>query len=289
MSIGVVYALVAAIGYSLRSYIFKLAVNKGYDPALVQLVYRIISIPISIIFLLLLKNSSLYTSFEPSYVLLLVCSITVSFLADRSVDYGFAKLDISVASLFAQLSPLFAIIVSFVLLHEVPGNISIVGILIIVVTSLWFSSVLNSKATEKTDRRGAFGIIAGQFLYNVNGVMLRTFAIIMGELSYIFYFSIGLAVLYSITAVRRGSLKILKTNRKSLSILIVYGVISYFPFLFTMLAFKNILIPVAFALTSLSLIFTILMGYLFLGERKDLYKKLAAGMTMLAGGILSTF
>ena len=290
MSIGIIFALVAAVGYSLRSYFYKAVIKQGVTRNIYLLSYRFLSIPYSLFLIWILKDSSLNTDIRATDMLLIALSVLVSFFADISYYHGFSKIQLSVASIFSRVAPVFSLIISFIFLKETPKAMPMIGIFIIVSISLWLVKTLKTKEGKKNDKNGILSVLTGQVLYTINGTFIRYFYVLIGGFSYMFYFSVISTLLILIPTIRSKEFSTLKNiNKRGLFTLIVLDIVSMISFTASIIAFGNVLAPVAYALTSFGFIFTFVLGYVFLGERDNILKKIIATITMIVGGLLASF
>jgi drug/metabolite transporter (DMT)-like permease len=68
---------------------------------------------------------------------------------------------------------------------------------------------------------------------------------------------------------------------------VIYGVIYYYLYLFAY-SFKEAEISIIFPITQLGMLVALALGYVWLGEKTDLKKRIAASAVMIAGAILVT-
>lgn len=278
----------AALGYSVRGAIYKLVVKNGFTNNISQIAYRLFSIPISVC-LLLLNSKQLYTNLNLKLVLYFIFIVVSTFIADKYYYRSIEKTGISFVSIISKCAPIFSIIISYLFLGESLNNISLLGILLIVSASVWTSKTLNSSNLKLKNKKAVIDIIKAQLLYTINSYIMKEMFEIMGAINFILYFSLLLLVPLFIKARKTKSLNIFKKNLnlKSTAILFLFANFSYIPFIANVNAIGRIMLPVAFALTSFSLIFTILLGYAFLGEKENLKEKVMAILGMLLGGYLT--
>ncbi|MFH1543052.1 MAG: EamA family transporter [Patescibacteria group bacterium] len=288
MSIGIVYALVAAIGYSFRSLLYKMVERHGFDRNLFLLSYRIFSIPISLFILKLSDAQSLFLDFKSNVFSLIIIVVLISYIADSLYFYGFSRIEMTLSSIFSRVAPVFSLIVSFLLLHEMPKSIAVFGIILIVAVSIWVAKSMVSKAKTQNEGRGVIAFIVGNMLYTLNGTLISQIYAVSGGMSFVFFFSLLTCGIYLVSSIKDGSFSKLKgKNVKQYLLLFTLNFVAIISFFSNVEAFGTILVPVAYALTSFGFIFTFLLSYIFLGERENLIKKIIATFGMLIGGFLT--
>lgn len=183
---------------------------------------------------------------------------------------------------------MFSLLVSYIFLHELPRSASMFGILVIVVASIGLSSMLHKVSGLKYDQKSIWLIIVSQIFYTLNSVILNQISARVGEINCVFYYSGVAAFTFLLAGLRTKTFSSLTGKSfKAYIMLFIFSVMSFFPFLTAVYAYRMLMLPVAYALVSFSLVFTVILGYLFLGEKEGLLEKAITGALMLLGGLMA--
>lgn len=286
---GIFCAVASALGYSLRSFLYKILVKKGFDRNLIQFAYRAVSVPIGFALLAVFSQNLFSAKGGTHDYLLMLIPVTIGVVADLFYYKSVEKVDLSIAALISRMSPLISLVLGYVFFKEVPHLIAIIGVFVIVLTSLWLNSTMKKSINSTNFSKKDLGnLFASNILYTLIGLMMDDISGRIGTVQYFLFYSILNTFIFGLLSAKTGSFHLLKNkSTKSLLLLFVYPFIAATPFLTTIVAFSNLMAPVAYALTSFSLIFSIMLGYIFLGEKDNIKKKIVGSLTMLAGGYLT--
>ena len=288
MILGVLLAFATALGYSVRALMYKLVEGYGFKRPVIQLSYRFLSIPVSLLLLSVFKDNSVNQGLNLEGLILLGVAGIIGYVADVSYYTGFSRVEMSLATLFCRLSPIISLLLSYLFLRELPNSSAIIGIFIIVLASLWLSRSLHKVPGLKYDRKAIGFIVGSQIFYNINSIIINQICAMSSEISFIFYFSVIASCFFLIDAIRSKSYHSLRGKSfKAYGMLLIFSVISFLPFLTAVYSYRMLMLPIAYALVSFSLVFTVILGYLFLGEREGLIQKAITGVAMLVGGYLA--
>lgn len=287
MLLGVLLALATALGYSFRALMYKLVEGYGFKRPIIQFSYRFISIPFSLLLIFVFRKTGAAQNLNSDVILLLGISGVIGYVADVSYYTGFSKVEMSLAALFCRLSPIISLLVSYIFLRELPNASAIVGIFVIVMASVLLSRALQRVPNLSYDKKAISLIIASQVFYNIDSVIITKICGVIGQLNLIFLYSIITSCFFLVDAIRTKSYKCLpRKSIKAYGMLFLFSIISFFPFLTAVYAYRMLMLPVAYALVSFSLVFTVILGYLFLGEKEGILQKALTGAMMLLGGWL---
>lgn len=197
---------------------------------------------------------------------------------------------LSVSLPMLSLTPLFLVILSYVMLKEMPTVSGFIGILLIVVGA-YVVNIKNGKGFFAPFKsllkiKGSLYVIIVAFVWAITANLfkigiLSSNAIYFSALVYSF---ISLIMLPLFFVNLNKNLNEMKQNFKMLFFL---GVSSAFMISASSYAMIGAIVPYVISLKRSSLVFSIFIGYLFFNE-KDIKNALAGTVIMLIGGILIT-
>jgi transporter family protein len=288
MNIGVLCAISSALLYPLREVFFKHLLKKGFDRNIIQFSYRTISIFIAFLIIAFSKSESIFLSFDYTFIMLIVAAGILGFLADSLYYKALSNLEIGVASILGKVSPVISLLISFIFLKELPNEFSIFGIILMVGASIWVVRFITDSGKGGLKNKYVLSQIGGMTLYILISLITRNLSSRIGVVNYVLYYSIVASPTFLISSLKSESFALLKKqNLKNLTLLFVYSIFAFAPLLISTIAYKEIMLPVAYALSSFSIIFTMVFGYIFLDEKENLFNKAIAGGIMLLGGWLA--
>lgn len=223
-------------------------------------------------------NISLASLFDVSGWMFLVLSLS--------------KTDLSVFGPLNAYKVVFSLLLAVVFLHELPNAQGLIGVLIIIL-----GSFLLTPSNQPTQPRRMVSLLKDKgvqarflsiALFSVGTIFLKNAAILGGPLSTLIFWSLiglPLAMLSNYLLLPHSMLSYLSTSKPySITILIV-GVMVFLMQYFTLVLLSKMLIAYALALFQLGMVIQVLIGYKVFNE-KDIGKKLAASVVMMAGSVM---
>lgn len=285
---GIVLALLAAVMFSLRSFLTKkLAIT--YDANVITAISRIISLIPLVVAMLLFTTSPKLTAPLPVLVLAIFFILAGSF-ANVLQAKAVKEMPVSTFSSINQIGVFFSAMVSGLILKEYPNFIESACIIMIVVLAASISSPnqsLRSMIRNLKGDRAFLYIILSQLAYSASGVFVRYWLQIDDPFLITFYLSIGFAAVPLPSAIK--SIRSENISKKQIfsPTMIGLGLVTAGAILFNFMAKKFVYASIVDTILSSSIVFTLLLGFIFLNEKfsKKMYMKFAAiavGIALIA-------
>lgn len=199
-----------------------------------------------------------------------------------------SKLSVSLPML--SLTPLFLVVISYIMLKEMPTNAGLIGIILIVVGA-YIVNIKNGKGFLEPFKslftvKGSVYVIIVAFIWSITANLFKMGIIASNAVYFtvLVYFFISLVMLPLFFVKYGEKLAQIKTNFRMLLFL---GISSAIMIAFSSYAMVYAIVPYVISLKRSSLIFSIFIGYLFFNE-KNIKNALTGTIIMLIGGVLIT-
>ena len=285
------YAIYFAVIKAVNFYIFK-KLTRDFSP-ITQLVNTFLfSIPFAFVILLIFFQIPAVT---PSFYFFVFCSAALDLVAFFLTFKAFKMEDISLLAPLSAFIPVFSLIFAALFLHEYPGALKIMGILLVVVGTY----VLNLSDTKKgifkpitrlfSSRALIFFLIAN-FIWSITPLFQKKAILATSPVTPLYVSFVGFCIItalsFGIALLKRE--KIFINTRKNWKILSIHGFIGTTSQMTAFTAFA--LAPLAYSLSlfNISTLVTIGIGAVFLKEHKTKDRFFGA-LIMIAGSILIIF
>lgn len=259
------------------------------DWLLLVLVEDIFIVPFMLILIFLLGG---IPSLSPKFYLLMFASSILDTVAAVASTLAISISPISLISPISSFNPVFTTIIAAFTIHEVPGLTKLLGIIIVVLGAylLNVSDIRKGLFTpfkKLFSNRGVQLFLLANFLWGVTPIFQKQ-AIFQTQplmpLFPSFFGTILVAIfLFPIVALRtRNTFKQIKNNWKLLLLLAPFSALAQWA-AFTAFSLANL--GLVTSVFKLSILFTILWGFLFFREERIWERLLGAGV-MIIGTIL---
>ncbi|MBI3035593.1 DMT family transporter [Candidatus Woesearchaeota archaeon] len=198
--------------------------------------------------------------------------------------------ELSVSLPMLSLTPLFLVVLSYIMLKEVPTNAGFIGITLIVIGA-YIVNIRNGKGFFEPFKsllkiKGSSYVVAVAFIWSITANLFKMGIIASNAIFFTFlvYFFISLMMLplFFVDANKR-----LNEIRQNFKPLLFLGVSSAFMIALASYAMAYAIVPYVISLKRSSLIFSIFIGYFFFNE-KNIKNALIGTIIMLIGGVLIT-
>ena len=197
--------------------------------------------------------------------------------------------DISLVMPLVAFTPVFILLVEYVLLGEVPQGIGLWGILLIVLGAY----VLNLKRgasgilepiTSLADDRGALYMLGVAALWSISATVEKIAVVESSPGFYLTFLSLGFAVIFMPVLVFRVDEPLVKL-RKSWLALLGAGVLTGLMAAFQMQAIEETpLVNYVIAIKRAGMLVSVIAGWLFFNEKNILFR--ALGALLMVGGVV---
>lgn len=259
---------------------------KGVNSSIVVWVLYAFAIPFLLVFLYFSFpeniSNNLYWIIPLNSILLLISSYMLLEALQAS------KISVSLPML--SLTPLFLVLLSYIILKEIPSAWGFVGILLIVVGA-YIINIKNGKGFFEPFAalfkiKGSLYVIVVSFIWSITATLykkgiIESNPVYFTSMTYLFTSAIMLPFLFFNF---RGKLTELRQNIKMLLFL---GAASAFMTLLSSYAMLFTLASYVISIKRSSLIFSIFIGYFYFKE-KNIKNALIGTVIMLIGGVLIT-
>ena len=199
--------------------------------------------------------------------------------------------DLSISIPMLSFTPIFLLFVSYILLREFPSLQGLAGIFIVVVGSyiLNISSVKSGffeplKSIFKN--KGVFYMLIVAFLFSVTASLSKSGINLSNPAYFIFIHYLFASIILLVLFFRKFK-KDIKQIKKNSGYFFIIGVAVAFSEIMTATAFKLEIVPYVISLKRTSVIFSVLIGYLFLKE-KNFKHAIIGSVIMFIGAVLIT-
>ncbi|MEI7579282.1 MAG: EamA family transporter [bacterium] len=280
---GIIYALSGAFFIALMNFFSKIFAGKAKNPIIISGIFQIIA---GLFFCILIFFEKPHFDFSPTTFLLIGTTVTVYTIANLAGFFAFQLIDVSLCSIIDQLSLVVSYIGSLLIFSESNTLSKMFGVALIILGNI----VLVSKLSASKDlKKGILLRLVFAFCGAIGGLVdskIQTDKLVSINLySLIDWIFPGIIVTF--IAFRFSSTKvIIKDIKKNfwgmllMSVCAVMGTITIFR------AYANEEKSIVNPILKLSTILVIILGIVFLKERKNLKAKFLATVIVFSGLIL---
>lgn len=265
--------LVGLVGYTLllkKSTLGKL--NKLFTATLMQ---TGVFLP-SLLFLVFGKITFQHSVFEWTIIVLGGATLAVYMIANV---YALSHLDASLFTLIFNLRIVVVTFFGFVLLHEAPTLLQVVGGLVILVSIAMLNLHKNNQWRTKAIAIGTFTML----WFSLHAIFEKYNLRFWDTPSYIFYFLlVATVLLWAILLYKRIDVRaqIKHIEGRSFLLLMITRALSGYAYIY---ALAHGSLAVTSYISSMSVVLIVLFGIYFLGERTHLRQKLIAAAVACVG------
>lgn len=287
--LGIVLALFAGLSYSIKDAFSKKAL-KDLDEYTVAWALRFFALPLIIVLLFIFEIPEVKPAFWWWLVIVTILDIIILVMFMRAIKLS----DLSLVIPILAFAPLFILIISPFWIHELPGIYGIVGVLLIVIGAYTLNikerkQGLFSPLKALINNKGARLMFLASFLMAITTIIDR---VAIENSSPIFYlitihFLYVLMLLPVLLYRLRGKIRStfsFKNNKLMLPVGMFNGLF---------LLFHNLAIPLTYvsyvaSIKRISIIISVLFGYLFFKE-KNIKERLLGAIIMVLGIMFIAF
>ena len=244
------------------------------------------------VFLYLLFSKNAFSFFTHSFLLVVFLLLFLEMIATVFYMKGIKASPLSASLPFLSFTPVFVVLTGYLILGERVSYAGFAGILLIVLGS-YFIHLPERKSlfdpfVKIYKEKGSRYLLITAFIYGLTSVLGKK-ALLLSEPVFFasFYFSaLGIAGL--IFAKAFGRIRVFEVSRASLREVLLVGGTQALMCLFHMLALSLVETAYMIALKRTSILFAVILGYLFFRERYVGFR-LTGALLMLLGVVIITF
>jgi len=244
------------------------------------------------IFLYLLLSKDAISFFTPSFLLVVSVLLFLEMIATIFYMKGIKASPLSASLPFLSFTPVFVVLTGYLLLGERVSYTGFVGILLIVLGS-YFIHLPEKKSffdpfIKIYKEKGSRYLLITAFIYGITSVLGKK-ALLLSEPVFFasFYFS-ALGFMGLIFGKALGKIRVVETFRRDLHGVLLVGGTQALMCICHMLALCLVETAYMIALKRTSILFAVLLGFLFFQER-HVGIRLIGALLMLFGVVVITF
>jgi drug/metabolite transporter (DMT)-like permease len=282
----IVYSVLCALSDSIASLTNKKLVSKKHDPLALSLFIHGFG-AVSMLLIGLFIGDKILSLNVKAFLLLIITAASAA-AAGVILLYSLRKGDLSLIAPIQTITPLLILIIAIFFLHETPKPIGLLGIFLVVLGGIYLdkdpkeklSSIMRRIVTYKPALLGvaAAALYALASVFDKEGLQLVT----VGVWIIYVYFFIFLFIL-PIVAIKRRSEFVKLQNHKAL--LLSSSIFSVAAIYLQLLALRTAMVTYVLSIKRLSSVFAVVLAYIFLDEKRALYR-LRGAIVMVVGAIL---
>lgn len=282
----IVYSVLCAISDSIASLTNKKLVSKKHDPLALSLFIHGFGAVSMLIVGLFIGDKIL--SLNLKAFLLLIITAASAAAAGVILLYSLRKGDLSLIAPIQTITPLLILIIAIFFLHETPKPIGLLGIFLVVVGGIYLdkdpkeklSSIMKRIVTYKPALLGvaAAALYALASVFDKGGLQLVS----VGVWIIYVYFFIFLFILPIVLIKKRSEFLKLKSHKILVLSSSIFSVAAIY---LQLLALRMAMVTYVLSIKRLSSVFAVVLAYIFLDEKRALYR-LRGAIVMVVGAIL---
>jgi uncharacterized membrane protein len=282
----IVYSVLCALSDSIASLTNKKLVSKKQDPLSLSVFIHGFGALSMLIVGIVVGDKLLNLPIKASGLLVLTAASAAA--AGVILLYSLQKGDLSLIAPIQTVTPLLILIIAIFFLSEAPKPIGLLGIFLVVLGGIYLdkdpkeklSSIMKRIVTYKPALLGvaAAALYALASVFDKGGLQLVT----VGVWIFYVYFFIFLFILPIVLVKRRKQLLKLKEHK---SLAISSAIFSVAAIYLQLLALRTAMVTYVLSIKRLSSVFAVILAYLFLDEKRALYR-LRGAVVMVIGAIL---
>ncbi len=228
---------------------------------------------------------ALGSNFYPALIITIVTNAVAAILYFKALE----KTDLSVAVPMLSFTPVFLILISFLILGEIPSWIGAIGIFVVVIGSYVLNSTKDDSGIFAPLRsifrdRGTIYMLIVAFLYSITTtygkMLLENSDFIFG--STIVYFCLGAVFLIMLQMTQK---KNSSKSRGGFWLVVLLGAATALSSLTVNIAFMTQIVPYVTSVKRLSILFSVFYGD-FLLKEKNMIRRIIGATIMVVGVIL---
>jgi drug/metabolite transporter (DMT)-like permease len=286
-------SIVAAIFFSLRQVVIKRLLH-DVNIYLMALAYRVFGLifilPLLIVYPLTFPAN--WTFWKITFITSLLTAIA-SLLQIKAIQ----KYELSLSVPFLSFVPLFMILPVFMLYHELPGAIALVGVLLLSVGSVVLSGRKNqgvlSIVSNMLTNRGSLYFLGVAFIFSITSTLDRSAIAAAGQSAFVytFYWHVMSALFFSfiffhVKKYRQYAIE-LKTRFKGFLLQGLLGMTAFISQMLAIVAARTVEANVLYikAITLVQLIISVLFG-IYLFKEKHASNKIIGAIIMIIGAVV---
>lgn len=286
--IGILFALLGGLVKSLADLVFKKSLQKGTSEYILAWARFAFAVPFLLIILFFIEIPKMDSTFWIVVFIGALLDVLAIYLYLRAINIS----PLSLAIPMLGLTPLFIILTSFLFIGELPSLIGLVGIIIVVI-GVYVLGINTGKSgilapfKSLTSEKGVLLMLIVAFIFSIIPNMQK-----IGTLhsSVIFvtivYIILAALICTSYTFYKsRKSFKEISHNKITFLLLGIFTICEIF---FLLFAFNHILVNYAISIKRLSILFSVLFGFIFFKE-KSIKSRLTGAIIIIMGIILIAF
>ena len=282
----IVYSLLCALSDSIASLTNKKLVAKKQDPLAVSFFIHGFG-AISMLLVGIIVGDKLLALPLKALILLIITAASAA-AAGVILLYSLKKGDLSLIAPIQTITPLLILIIAIFFLNETPKPIGLLGIMLIVIGGIYLDKNPKEKLTSIMRRIVSYkpallGVAAAALyaltsVFDKGGLQLVT----VGVWIFYVYFFIFLFIFPLVIIKKRKQLFDL---RKHKSLAFSSAIFSVGAIYLQLLALRTAMATYVLSIKRLSSVFAVILAYIFLDEKRALYR-LRGAIVMVIGAIL---
>ncbi len=282
----IIYSLLCAFTDSIASLTNKKLMSKKQDPLVVSVfIHGLASIGFLVAAIFLGQN---ILKVSPTALIFIIITAIFGAAGGVVLLMSLQKGDLSLIAPIQTITPLLILIVAVFFLNETPRPIGLLGIILIIFGGIYLDKNPHEKLSSimkriVTYKPALLGVLAAIF-YAMASVMdkfgLRNTTVVIW-IFYVYFFIFLFILPIAIKQRKNEFRKIL--NHKTL--LISSSFFSVIAIFFQLLAIQTTMVSYVLSIKRLSSVFAVILAYVFLSEKRALYR-LRGAIVMVIGAIL---
>jgi len=282
----IIYSVLCALSDSIASLTNKKLVTNKHDPLAVSLfIHGFGAISMLIVGLVIGEK---ILSLTPMALFLLLLTAASAALAGVILLYSLRKGDLSLIAPIQTITPLLILIIAIFFLNETPKPIGLLGIFLVVIGGIYLDKnpkeKLRSIMIRIVSYKPAMLAVAAAALYALASVFDKGGLEIVSVGVWIIYvyFFIFLFLLPVVLLKKRKEFEKLKNDKALIMASSIFSVAAIY---LQLLALKTAMVTYVLSIKRLSSVFAVVLAYVFLNEKRALYR-LRGAVIMVVGAIL---
>ena len=255
------------------------------DPYIISWSRSFFALPVALAVLFFSNTPKIGTLFWPTMIVSIPLEIVLVVIYIKAIRLS----PLSLTLPFFNLTPVFLILTSFLILGEIPSIIGIFGILLAVIGAYILNISLSKYGLlepfkEIFREKGVVLMIVAAFVASITANLVKVAVLNSSTTFYIVFYLLAITILMSIIYFRRikSNLKAIKSN---IAMLLLTGLASGISLLFHALAVVLVIVPYMISIKRTSSIFGVLYGH-FIFKEKNIAERLVGAAIMLSGAVL---
>ena len=267
---------------------------KNHSNLVIAVSYIIASLCLLPIWIIGVKKGGIFLSLNMVFFIYILITVCLMLLAKELQFYAFSKIDLARVSPFSALTPLVAIGSGWLVYRHLPNLSSTLGIVIICVSIYLLHCKKVRLISLKELARPFYNIFSNRYVFcaflsalppAVCIAFQKKSVAMAGVINFSFFFTlgIGLAALSAEFIMYKKSLVLKKLKSIPIEFALISGLLLAFSQLALSLSTKYYLVPQVSALLRLSIVFQIILAFIFLKEKEDILKRIMVSIAIVIG------